>query len=149
MTLPLAGTPYGTALQVCLVLAFVAAGLFFLLLAGQTVADRQQWDFQQDKKRRIAAGEEAEQPLITTGLFRYSRHPNYFCEIAMWCVFQLFAVAASGEWLHWTGLGSIGLILLFIASVRMTERLSVAKYPSYRDYQATTSALVPLPPRRG
>lgn len=40
-------------------LDFVAAGLFFLLLVGQTVADRQQWDFQQDKKRRIAAGEEA------------------------------------------------------------------------------------------
>ncbi|MXX33714.1 MAG: DUF1295 domain-containing protein [Gemmatimonadetes bacterium] len=128
-------------------LDFVAAGLFFLLLVGQTVADNQQWDFQQDKKRRIAAGEEVEQPFLTTGLFRYSRHPNYFCEIAMWCVFYLFAIAASGEWLHWTGLGCIGLILLVIPSLRMTEQLSAAKYPAYRDYQATTSALIPLPPR--
>ena len=130
-------------------LDFVAAGLFFLLLVGETVADQQQWNFHQDKKRRIAAGEEIEQPFLTTGLFRYSRHPNYFCEIAMWCVFYLFAVAASGEWLHWTGLGCIGLILLFIPSLRMTEQLSVAKYPGYRDYQATTSALIPLPPRGG
>ncbi|MDE2658694.1 MAG: DUF1295 domain-containing protein [Acidobacteriota bacterium] len=67
----------------------------------------------------------------------------------MWCVFYLFAVAASGEWLHWTGLGCIGLILLVIPSLRMTEQLSAAKYPAYRDYQATTSALIPLPPRRG
>lgn len=128
-------------------LDFLAAGLFFVLLIGQTVADQQQWNFQQEKKRRIAAGEEVAQPFLTTGLFRYSRHPNYFCEIAMWCVFYLFSVAASGQWLHWTGLGCIGLILLFIPSLRMTEKLSAAKYPAYTDYQATTSALIPLPPR--
>ena len=128
-------------------LDFLAAGLFLVLLIGQTVADNQQWNFQQDKKRRIADGEDVAQPFLTTGLFRYSRHPNYFCEIAMWCVFYLFSVAASGQWLHWTGLGCIGLILLFIPSLRMTEELSAAKYPAYSDYQATTSVLIPLPPR--
>ncbi len=128
-------------------LDFLAAGLFFVLLIGQTVADNQQWNFQQDKKRRIAAGEDVAQPFLTTGLFRYSRHPNYFCEIAIWCVFYLFSVAASGQWLHWTGLGCIGLILLFIPSLRMTEELSAAKYPAYSDYQATTSVLIPLPPK--
>ena len=128
-------------------LDFLAAALFFVLLIGQTVADQQQWNFQQDKKRRIAAGEDAAQPFLTTGLFRYSRHPNYFCEIAMWCVFYLFSVAASGQWLHWTGLGCIGLIMLFIPSIRMTEELSAAKYPAYSDYQATTSPLIPLPPK--
>lgn len=130
-------------------LDFLAAGLFFVFLVGQTVADNQQWNFQQDKKRRIEAGEDVAHPFLTTGLFRYSRHPNYFCEIAMWCVFYLFSVAASGQWLHWTGLGCVGLILLFIPSLRMTEQLSAAKYPAYRDYRATTSALIPLPPRGG
>lgn len=128
-------------------LDFLAAGLFFVLLIGQTVADRQQWGFQQEKKRRIEAGEDVAQPFLTTGLFRYSRHPNYFCEMAMWCTFYLFAVAASGQWLHWTGLGCIGLILLFIPSLRMTEEISVSKYPAYSDYQATTSAVIPLPPK--
>ena len=128
-------------------LDFLAAGLFFVLLIGQAVADNQQWNFQQDKKRRIAAGEDVARPFLTTGLFRYSRHPNHFCEIAMWCVFYLFPVAASGRWLHWTGLGCIGLILLFIPSLRMTEEISASKYPAYGDYQATTSALLPLPPR--
>lgn len=128
-------------------LDYLAAGLFFVLLIGQAIADNQQWNFQEDKKRRIAAGEEVERPFLTTGLFRYSRHPNYFCEIAMWCVFYLFSVAASGQWLHWTGLGCIGLILLIIPSLRMTEALSAAKYPAYSDYQATTSPLIPFPPR--
>ena len=126
-------------------LDFLAAALFLALLAGETVADRQMWDFQQDKKRRIAAGEEVARPFMTKGLFRYSRHPNYFCEIAMWWVFYLFAVAASGEWLHWTGLGCIGLTLLLIPSLRMTEEISARKYPGYRDYQAAVPALVPLP----
>ena len=66
----------------------------------------------------------------------------------MWCVFYLFAVAASGEWLHWAGLGCIGLTLLIIPSLRMTEELSAARYPGYRDYQATTSPLIPLPLKR-
>ena len=131
-------------------LDLLAAGLFVLLLVGETVADRQMWDFQQDKKRRLAAGEEVAEPFITTGLFRYCRHPNFSCEIGMWCVFYLFAVAASDHWLHWTALGCIALTAQFIPSMRMGESISAAKYPGYRDYQARTPALVPLPwNRRG
>ena len=66
----------------------------------------------------------------------------------MWCVFYLFPVAAAGEWLHWTGLGCIGLILLIIPSLRMTEEISASKYPAYSDYQATTSALIPAAAER-
>ncbi|MCY4645826.1 MAG: DUF1295 domain-containing protein [Gammaproteobacteria bacterium] len=124
---------------------YLAAALFLTLLIGETFADRQMWDFQQDKKRRIANGEDVRQPFMTNGLYRYSRHPNYFCEIALWWVFYLFGVAASGEWLHWTGLGCIGLTLLFIPSLRMTEAISAEKYPGYRDYQAAVPALIPLP----
>ena len=126
-------------------LDFAAAALFVLFLVGETVADQQMWNFQQDKKRRLAAGEAVDKPFITTGLFRYSRHPNFFCEIAMWWIFYLFAVAASGEWLHWTALGFVGLTLQFIPALRLGETISAEKYPGYRDYQATTPALIPLP----
>lgn len=50
--------------------------------------------------------------------------------------------------LHWTGLGCIGLTLLFIPSLRMTEEISAGRYPGYREYQAAVPALIPLP-RRG
>ncbi|WP_420634973.1 DUF1295 domain-containing protein [Candidatus Palauibacter sp.] len=126
-------------------LDYVATVLLLVLLAGETLADEQMWAFQQDKKRRLAAGEEVVQPFMTSGLYRYCRHPNYFCEIGMWAVFYLFAVGASGQWLHWTGLGFILLIALFIPSTRLTESISAAKYPAYRDYQARTLALVPRP----
>ena len=124
-------------------LDFLAAALFLVLFIGEAVADGQMWRFQQDKKRRIATGEEVAQPFMTSGLFRYSRHPNFFCELGMWWVFYLFAVSASGQWLHWTGLGFILLTALFIPSTRLTEEVSASKYPGYRDYQATTPALVP------
>ncbi len=124
-------------------LDFLAAALFLVLFVGEAVADGQMWRFQQDKKRRIAAGEDVAQPFLTSGLFRYCRHPNFFCELGMWWVFYLFAVSASGQWLHWTGLGFILLTALFIPSTRLTETISASKYPAYRDYQATTPALIP------
>ena len=126
----------------------VAAGLFLAFFAFESLADEQMWRFQQDKKRRMAAGEEIVEPFLTTGLYRYSRHPNYFCELGMWWVFYLFAVAASGQWLHWTGLGFILLTALFIPSLRLTESISAAKYPGYRDYQASTPSIDSAPENR-
>lgn len=123
----------------------VAAVLFLVLWVIEAVADEQMWRFQLDKKRRIEKGQDIDTPFITTGLFYYCRHPNYFCEIAMWWVFYLFAVAASGQWLHWTGLGFILLTLLFIPSTRLTESISLSRYPAYRDYQVSTPAILPLP----
>ena len=124
-------------------LDFLAAALFLLFLIVQTVADEQMWAFQQDKKRRIADGEDVAQPFMNTGLFRYSRHPNYLCELGMWWVFYLFAVAASGQWIHWTGAGFLALTALFVGSIRLSESISVQKYPSYRDYQASVPCIIP------
>ena len=55
----------------------------------------------------------------------------------------LVAVAASGEWLHWTGLGCLGLIAIFVGSIPLGESIAAARYPSYRDYKATTPCLIP------
>ena len=121
--------------------------LFLAFLIGETVADEQMWAFQQDKKRKLQNGEEAE-PFLRTGLYRYSRHPNYFCELGMWWTFYLFAVSASGEWLHWTGWGFILLTLLFLSSTPLGETISCGKYPTYKDYQASVPRIVPIRFRR-
>ena len=125
-------------------LDILAAVLFLSLLALETVADQQMWAFQQDKKRRMMAGEQGVQPFLRTGLRRYSRHPNYLGEIGMWWVFYLFAVAASGQWMHWTGLGFVFLTLLIVGSIPLTEKISARKYPDYRTYQDSTPMLVPF-----
>jgi steroid 5-alpha reductase family enzyme len=122
-----------------------AAALFVAFLVGETIADQQQWRFHEDKAQRRAGEREIAQPFLTRGLFRYSRHPNFFCEMGMWWSFYLFGVAGSG-WLNATMGGAIVLTLLFQGSTRMTEQISLGKYPSYADYQRTTSRLIPWSP---
>jgi len=130
-------------------LDFVAATLFVVFLVGETIADEQQWRFQTAKQERRASGETGGQDFVSTGLFRYSRHPNFFCEQGMWWSFYLFAVAASGLWIHWSIAGAAILTLLFQGSTTLTERITLRKYPSYAGYQRRTSRLLPWPPRAG
>ena len=117
--------------------------LFLACFGGEVVGDQQMWSFQQDKKRRIAAGEKDLQPFIVMGLFRYSRHPSYLCEIGMWLAVCLFAVSASGQWFHRTGLGVALLAAQFISAIRLTESIPAGKYPSYGEYRSQTPALLP------
>ena len=123
-------------------LDLVVAVLFVLLLVGETVADQQQWSFHRAK----AAGTTTAR-FATTGLWRFSRHPNFFFEQAQWWVFFLFGAIAAGSLLQWTVLGPVLLTLLFLGSTRFTESITLSKYPEYAEYQSVTSAIVPLPPR--
>lgn len=125
------------------VLDVVLIVLFLALLAGETIADQQQWEFH----RRKAAGT-AEGRFLTTGLFRFSRHPNFFFEQAQWWVLFLFGAVAAGSLLQWTVLGALLLTLLFVGSTRFTESITKGKYPEYADYQARVSAVIPWFPRR-
>lgn len=115
---------------------------FLLFLAGETTADQQMWRFQEAKRRG-----ETPEPFLRTGLFAWSRHPNFFCEQAQWWVYTLFPVAAGVAWLNEGLVGAVLLTLLFDGSTRFTEAISQGRYPSYADYQATTSRLLPWPPR--
>jgi steroid 5-alpha reductase family enzyme len=136
-----AGTPFGAADAVLTV-------LFLALLAGETLADQQQWRFQEDKRRRTEAGDSSGPGFLGTGLWRWSRHPNYFFEVAQWWVIAGFGIAASRS-VTWTVLGAVLLTALFAGSARFTESLTAAKYPGYADYRRRTSQIVPFPPRRG
>lgn len=123
------------------------AALFLALLAAETLADQQQWEFHLQKAAAREAGEPLTPPFLTTGLFRYSRHPNYFCEISLWWVIYAFSVSAGAPLWNVTILGAVVLTLLFQGSTQMTEQITLSKYPAYADYQRRTSRLIPMPPR--
>ena len=131
------GVPYGW-------IDALATAAFLLFWVGEAVADQQQWRFQQEKKERRARAEPVSAEFLTGGLFRYSRHPNFFCEQGMWWAFYLFSVAPSGRWINLSIAGAVILTLLFQGSTRLTEQLTLRKYPRYRDYQGTTPRLVPF-----
>jgi len=115
-----------------------AAILFFGLLAGETVADQQRWNFH---RLNPSGG------VLDAGLFRYSRHPNYFFEISQWWVVFAFAVISAGTPLLWTGMGAVLLTLLFLGSTAFTEWVTKSRHPEFEDYRRTTSMLVPWRPR--
>jgi steroid 5-alpha reductase family enzyme len=123
----------------------LAALLFLVAWVGEAVADEQQWRFHCEKKARREGGLPIEREFLTTGLFAWSRQPNFFCEQAIWWAFALFAVSAGGAWLGVHLLGALLLTLLFQGSTRFTEELTLAKYPEYADYQRTTPMLLPRP----
>lgn len=132
----------------------VFAALFVACLIGELIADQQQWAFHQAKKR---AGGRLDPGFATTGLFRVSRHPNFFFEQAQWWVFYALgataaATAGLGVWggaVNWTILGPVLLSILFIGSTIFTESITASKYPAYAEYQRVTSMLIPWPPKRG
>jgi steroid 5-alpha reductase family enzyme len=122
--------------------------VFLALLLFETVADQQQWNFHQAKAAALKQGKIPEQAFLNTGLFRFSRHPNFFAEQSQWWVLWVFGVVVTGSVLHWSILGPLVLSALFIGSTRFTEALTAEKYPHYKEYQNRTSAIIPWIPER-
>nr|WP_218875826.1 DUF1295 domain-containing protein [Leifsonia naganoensis] len=128
-------------------LDIVLAVVFLAFLVGETVADQQQWDFHGWKKAEVAAGRTPSPRFLQTGLFRISRHPNFFFEQAQWWVLFFIGCAAAGSVLQWTVIGPVLLTGLFIGSTVFTESISRTRYPEYAEYQRRTSPIVPWFPR--
>ena len=125
---------------------YVLAVIYVALVVMEFVADQQQFDFQKEKYRRKNAGEdlgEYADGFIQSGLWSKMRHPNYFAEQAIWVVFYLFSVAATGEWLNWTIVGAVLLVILFKGSSDFSEGISAKKYPKYADYQKRVGRFLP------
>jgi steroid 5-alpha reductase family enzyme len=122
-------------------LEFAAAGLWLLALLGETLADAQLAAFKRDPANRGR--------VCDAGLWRWSRHPNYFFEWLVWVAFALFALASPWGWI---ALGCPALMLFFllrVTGIRYTEdQLLRSKGEAYRRYQQRTSAFVPWPPRQ-
>lgn len=127
---------------------YVIALIFLAFVVIETVADQQQWNFHKEKRRLIALGGELpdvyKRGFVSTGLWGLVRHPNYSAEQAIWLVFYLFSITATGMWLNWSVMGSILLMLLFFGSSNFSESISAAKYPEYQDYRERVARFIPL-----
>ena len=130
------------ALDVLLALVFLACTV------GETIADQQQWDFQSEKRREVAKGRVPLRQFRDDGLFRFSRHPNYFFELAQWWLLYFMGAVAARSVVLWTVVGAVLLTVLFVGSTKFTERITLSRYPEYVDYQRRTSPVVPWLPRK-
>lgn len=133
----------------------LVGGLFSIMLLIETVADEQHWIFQSYKhslspeERLKDADPQVREGFYRSGLFQFCRHPNYFAEQSMWVCVYLFTLTHNEglqlDNMNWTITGCIQLILLFQGSISFSESITVSKYPVYREYQRTTSQLIPMP----
>ena len=100
-----------------------------------------------DQLRRFKADESNRGKVMDRGLWRYSRHPNYFGDFLVWWGIYL-AAAAAGAWWTFAGPLVMSILLLRVSGVTLLERRLHKRRPGYAEYAARTSAFVPLPPRK-
>lgn len=122
------------------VLEWVGLSLAAVGIIGEALADHQSESF----KRRVDRAHK----ILDVGLWRYSRHPNYFFEMLTWAGFAIASLALPGGWLAIASPVLIVYFLLRVTGVPLTERHSIETHgDAYRDYQRRTSAVIPWPPR--
>ncbi len=142
--------------------------LFLVFFLFEYFGDEQQWHFQTQKHKYLAECkenkdtshytqdqiEDFKRGFLCKGLFAYSRHPNYFGELFMWWAIWAFTLSSQysvfvSEGFHFTDLfnyamySNVIMSLLFPRSSKVTEKISLSKYPEYRDYQARVNMIFP------
>lgn len=118
-----------------------AAGivLFVFGFLFEATADRQMSRFKIKPENRGK--------LMTSGLWKYSRHPNYFGEVTLWWGIFLMALPTPYGWVTLISPLIITLLILCFSGVPLLEKKFETR-PGFADYQARTSKFFPLPPRR-
>lgn len=117
------------------VLDVIAFMICIIATLIELVADEQQRNFRSERKD--------DRDFCTIGLWRYSRHPNYFGEVLFWWGIYLFVLAANASF-WWTIIGPALMTMMFIfISIPMMEEHMLQKNPEYAKYQRYISMLVP------
>ncbi len=142
VSLPVQMSHVGAAVDGVLSTALVVAGLglYLLGLCFEVIGDLQLTRFKADPAN---AGQ-----VMRTGLWRYTRHPNYFGDACVWWGIGLVGLSVSGTW--WALLGPLvmNILLVRVSGVALLERSLRKRKPDYEEYVRMTSAFVPRPPRR-
>jgi steroid 5-alpha reductase family enzyme len=116
----------------------IATAVTLLAIAIEAVADAQLRRF---RLRRDRAPDE----ILDQGLWAWSRHPNYFGEMAFWWGLWLFAIAA-GPGNAWTGAGALAITLMFhLVSLRLLETRMLERRPAYAERVRSVRAFLPFP----
>ncbi|MEI7625562.1 MAG: DUF1295 domain-containing protein [Actinomycetota bacterium] len=137
MPIQAAGFPAATAELFWL--DWLGVGVFLVGLGFEAVADVQLTRFRND---RATSGR-----VLDTGLWRYTRHPNYFGDCMLWWGIGIVGIAA-GAW--WALVGPVVMMILLsrVSGKPLLEQSIRQRRPGYDDYVRRTSGFFPLPPKR-
>jgi len=121
------------------VIELVACAIWFIGFLFESIADYQLYSFKSNAENK--------DKVLDTGLWAYSRHPNYFGEFLIWWAFYLFALS-SGAW--WTIFAPLlmTILLLKVSGVSLMEKGITERRADYRRYIESTNAFFPGKPHR-
>eukprot|EP01083_Nonionella_stella_P117455 350067_1 len=129
--------------------------MFCFFLAIETFADDQMFQFQEGKKEQIRKRRFSQikdyylDGFYHEGLYRYSRHPNYFGELGQWWVIYWLSCVGHNKAIspNWSVIGILHLCFIFYKSLHLTESITNFKYPKYKLYAKRTSKFFLWPPK--
>ncbi|MFX0018816.1 MAG: DUF1295 domain-containing protein [Promethearchaeota archaeon] len=114
---------------------FIAFSITLFAIILETAADQQLYNFIKNRDDSTK--------ILNRGLWKYSRHPNYFGEILFWWGLYLFALATEISF-WWMIVGPIFITILFyILSIPLIEKRNLSRKPDYLHYKKTVSKLIP------
>ena len=122
-----------------LLILVIGLGIWILGFIFESVGDKQLKTFIGDPSNRGK--------IMDRGLWKYTRHPNYFGEATMWWGIFLIGMSAGISILSIISPLTITTLLLFVSGVPMLEK-SMKDKPGYQEYAERTSIFIPLPPKR-
>lgn len=117
----------------------LAAAIWLVSVVGEGMADAQMEAFRRNPANKGQVCRE--------GLWRYSRHPNYFFESVFWLSFLPLAIGAPYGWVALGAPLVMALLLTQLSGMPLLEKEMMARKPGYAEYVRTTSALIPWPPK--
>lgn len=139
VSLPLLAAQYNTTSNNLIWLDYVAIVFYIIGLTFEAGGDYQLAKF---KKNPANKGK-----VLNTGLWKYTRHPNYFGDSAVWWSFGLFSIAAGN---YWAFIGSIimTLLLIKVSGVALLEKTLKSNKPQYAEYIKNTNSFLPWFPKK-
>ncbi len=135
---PLLAVQLGSAARSLTWLDGIALGVWLIGFYFESVGDFQLARFRADPTKKGT--------VLRSGVWRYTRHPNYFGDAAQWWGYFLLALAAGGGWTIFSPL-LMTTLLLRVSGVTLLEQTLKDSKPGYREYVESTSAFIPWFPR--
>lgn len=139
IALPIVHTISAAAFEISQLRQYLGLFLAIVGLSFEIISDSQMWQFKKDKSTKGK--------VLNTGLWRYSRHPNYFGETVFW--WGIFLISYHGEMPFYFIISPllITTLLLKVSGVTLLEK-KLGKNSKYQEYQNSTSSFIPWPPKK-
>ena len=139
ISLPLLGINYNNSNGNLEILDYLGIIIWIIGFTFETVGDFQLSNFKRDPKNKGK--------ILHTGLWKYTRHPNYFGDSAVWWAYGIFSIAAGS---YWQAIGAVimTLLILKISGVSLLEKTLKETKPLYKEYIQKTSSFFPWFPKK-